>query len=389
MPEANRADEHKAFVISPIGDPMSPERIHADWVLDSIIKPACSQAAADGTGFVVDRGEQAKRPGDIMEHVVESLIHDRIVFAILAFDRPNVYYELALANAAGRHVIMLRHNLEKTHFDIAGLRAISYRYPMEGEALADKIAEVADYVRTVMKMEAFRPTVFNNNLNPLGRLYREYEFKSTFKDVDIPSYCEIFLQARKFIGLQGITLLHFARSNFLWNTHDGRSLNFFDLVRAKVLFDTVDVRVVMMHEDNAALPHFLKFLDRDKFTDSLKAVREEIKQSFAAWSALRDELNGKASERADGRKGKLEVIRLEHGVVNYRLTVTDQQLIVTPYLNIFPFNSQGPALICQAGTPFYDRINREFIDRAVSNEMAAAALKEHGSLEIKSAPRTG
>jgi hypothetical protein len=28
---------------------------------------------------------------------------------------------------------------------------------------------------------------------------------------------------------------------------------------------------------------------------------------------------------------------------------------------------------------------REFIDRAVSNEMAAAALKEHGSLEIKSA----
>jgi hypothetical protein len=38
--------------------------------------------------------------------------------------------------------------------------------------------------------------------------------------------------------------------------------------------------------------------------------------------------------------------------------------------------------------PFYDRIYRELIDCAVSNEMAAA-LKEHGSLEIKSAPRTG
>jgi len=341
MPEADRADQHRAFVISPIGDPTSPERIHADWVLNSIIKPACSQAAADGTRFLVDRGEQVKLPGDIMEHVVESLIHDRIVFAVLAFDRPNVYYELALANAAGRHVIMLRHNLEKTHFDIAGLRAISYRYPMEGEALADKIAEVADYVRSVMKMEAFRPTVFKKDLNPLGRFYREYEFKSTFKDVDIPSYCEIFLQAKEFIGLQGITLLHFTRSNFLWNTLDGRSLNFFDLVRAKVLFDNVDVRVVMMHEDNAALPHLLKFLDRDKFTDSLRAVREEIKQSFAAWRALRDELDGKASEWADGRKGKLEVIRLEHGVVNYRLTVTDKQLIVTPLSQHLPVQQSG------------------------------------------------
>jgi hypothetical protein len=78
-----------------------------------------------------------------------------------------------------------------------------------------------------------------------------------------------------------------------------------------------------------------------------------------------------------------------HGVVNHRLTLTDQQIVVTPYLNIFPFNSQGPALICRAGTPFYDRIYREFIDRAVSNELATAALAEHGSLEIAPTSQVG
>jgi len=378
----------KAFVISPIGEPGSPERLHADWVLDKIIRPACARVASDGIEIHADRSEHARQPGDIMEQVVESLIHDRIVFAVLAFDRPNVYYEVALATAAGRHVIMLRHDREKTHFDIAGLRAIPYRYPMEGEALEDKVAEVADYVRTVLKQEAFKPAVFKN-LNPLGRLYREYEFKPAFKDISIPDYCEMFLQAKEFICLQGITLLHFARSNFLWNTHDGRSLNFFDLIRGKVLFDAVSVRVVMMHEDNAALPHLIKFLDREKFTDSLKAIREEIRQSFAAWMDLRRELGAKASERADGRKGEVSVVRLVHGVVNYRLTITDQQLVVTPYFNIYPFNSQGPALICQAGTPFYDNIRREFLDRAVSNHVATAALNEHGSLEITPVPKAG
>jgi hypothetical protein len=374
MPEA-----YKAFVISPIGEPGSPERIHADWVLNSIIRAACARVTSETISVHADRSEHAKQPGDIMEQVVEALIHDQIVFAVLAYDRPNVYYELALANAAGRPVIMLRHDKERTHFDIAGLRAISYRYPMEGPALEDKIAEVADYIRTVIQKDAFAPAVFKN-LNPLGRFYREYEFKEAFQKIDIPTYCEIFRRAKKFIGLQGISLMHFARQDFFWNTHTGESLSFFDLIRGKVLLDAVSVRVVMMHQDNEALPHLIKFSGRTNFTQSLKSVRDEIRRSFDAWANLQHELAGKASEWADGRKGKLEVIQLTHGIVNYRLTVTDQQIVVTPYLNIFPFNSQGPALICQAGTPFYDRINREFTDRAVSNELAAAALTEHGSL---------
>jgi hypothetical protein len=381
MPEAS-PNVIKAFVISPIGERDGDLRRHADRVQNQIIREACRRLEQDGYGpIVVERSDHVTLPGLITDQVIASIVRDRIVFAVLAGDRPNVYYELAVALAAGRHVIVLRNQDEKTHFDIKDVRTVEYRYDAAIPAPEHVIKEVSRSVRSVLDAPSHHPIAFGR-LDPLGRNYLEYEFKEAFRDISIPDYSELFLKAKNFIGLQGISLLHFTRANFPWNTHDGGSLTFFDIIRAKVLFDAVSVRIVMMHENNEALPHLIKFIDREKFTESMRTVRDEIRQSYQAWSELRDELEAKAPERADGRKGRLEVTRLIHGLVNYRLTITDEKIVVTPYLNIFPFNSQGPALICQADTPFYDRINREFLDRAVSNERAAAALKAYGNLEI-------
>jgi len=396
--------EAKAFVISPIGEPGSELRAHADWVLNEIIRKACHRAD-EGRGTIkVERSDHVSLPGLITDQVISSIIQDRIVFAVLAGDRPNVYYELAIALAAGRPVVVLRHQNkdgkggETTHFDVKDVRAITYDYRGKDDvALEQIIDEVARSVRSVLETGAYRGTAFGA-LDPLGRGYREYEFKQAFRDIDIPSYDKIFVEATEFIGLQGISLMHFARQDFFWNVKrqdkkTGKeindSLSFFDIVRAKVLFDSVNVRAVMMHEANDALPHLIKFLDRKPFTQSLATTRDEIKRSFDGWSKLKLELDAKAPEREDGRKGKLEVIQLVHGVVNYRLTVTDQLIVLSPYFNIFPFNSQGPALIVRKHTPFYDSLYREFLDRAVSSEMAAAALKEHGSLEIAPGAQAG
>ena len=365
--------KYDAFVISPIGLPGSPERAHADWVLRELIQRACERVACDAYAVRAERSESAKQPGDIMEQVVESLINDQVVFAVLAFDRPNVYYELALANAAGRQVIMLRDEHEKTHFDIAGLRAISYRHPMDGQALDDKVTEIAEYIRTVISGEKFKPVVFKNNLTPLGRGYREYQFVEKFRDIDVPTYSSYFTEAKEFIGLQGMTLRHFARQDFDWFTPAGKVVSFFDIIRSKVLFDAVNVDIVMMHPDNPALPHLIKFVDPARFAQAVGTVRNEIAESFDEWSALKTELDGRAPEREDKRKGELRIIQLAHGVVNYRLTVTDQRAIVSPYMNIFPFNGLGPTIVCVSETGFHDRIKREFFDRIVSNNLALAA----------------
>ena len=392
MPEALPAHEAlKAFVISPIGEPGSPERIHADWVLESVIRPACAVAVPGGLSLHATRAEHNKRPADIMEEVINAITLDRVIFAVRAFNRPNVYYEIGLAMAAGRKVIVLREDKEANHFDLMGYRAIRYSYGMEGKPLEDKIQEVADFVRSVLDDEPYEPTVFKQNLNPMGRLNREYEFKKQFRDIDIPSYFDVFSEASIHIGLQGVSLLHFARQDFLWNVkvrHPATgaladaSLTFFDIIRIKILFDAVDVRIVMMHDENPALPHLLKFVDRNSFPKALATSQDEIRKSFDAWSALKFELDAKAAERADQRKGKLEITQLVNGVVNYRLTMTDKVIVVSPYFNHLPFNGQGPALIVRKDTPFYDGIHREFIERIEANDRAAAALKEHGSLEV-------
>lgn len=384
----------RAFVISPIGDPGSKLRVHADWVFNEIIKKACARAGAGREAINVLRSDHVSLPGAITDQVIGAIVKDRVIFAVLAGDRPNVYYELALALAAGRPVVVLRSEGpggETTHFDVKDIRAIGYTYDgTNGAAPEATIDDVAKSVRSVLDAEAYQAAAFGG-LDALGRGYRQYEFKEAFRDIDIPTYYNMFRQATKVIGLQGISLMHFARQDFFWNVkrrdeETGEeiddSLSFFDIVRAKVLFDAVDVRIVMMHEHNAALPHLIKFLGRKPFTQSVAVTREEIKRSFDAWSALKLELDAKAPERKDGRKGTLDVIQLMHGLVNYRLTVTDQLIVVSPYFNIFPFNSQGPALLVHKDTSFYQSIYREFMDRIESNRLAAAALKEHGSLEI-------
>jgi hypothetical protein len=369
-----------AFVISDLGPEGSYTRAQADWVLDKLINQACDRLRPEGLVIHPRRIDQSASPSGVDQQIPLAILNDRLIFAVLSGNHPNVYYELGIAIAAGKPVIVLLDNEQRLPEYLLPehlkRQILSYQYSTEGQALESKIVELTKIIRTALT------DVSTGNPPPLSFINRNYEFKNAFREISIPDYCENFLQATTFIGLQGISLLHFTRSNFLWSTHDGRTLTFFDIVKGKILFDAVDVRIVFMHENNAALPHLMKFRNREIFTESVTAVRQEIKQSFEAWSALKREIDAKAPEREDGRKGNLEIHQLEQGIVNYRLSITDQRIILTPYLNIFPFNSQGPALICQAGTPFYDRILREFFDRTVSSKMATAALNEHGNLTI-------
>jgi hypothetical protein len=388
MPEAGEVNpnKHKAFVISPIGEPGSELRRHADWVLNEIILKACGRAG--GSRIVVERSDHSSLPGPITSQVINSIVNDAIIFAVLAGDRPNVYYELAVALAAARPVILLRHDQETTHFDVKDFRAITYTYDAGNLAPEAKIAEVANFVASVLKEDAYHAKAFGD-FDALARLYREYQFFERFRDIDMPSYSAMFTAANSFIGLQGISLRHFTQHQFLWNTPDGKEVSFFDLISGKILFDAVSVNIVMLHPDNPVLPYLFKFADRAGYSKALANARADMRSSIEEWNELKKELDARSPERADGRKGSLRVTALMHGTANYRLTLTDRLAVVSPDFNIFPFNSAGPALVCSKATVMYDRINKEFFDRIVSEERAAAALKEHGSLEIGPAPNTG
>jgi hypothetical protein len=393
MSQASDAPVLRAFVISPIGEEGSPLRVHADWVLNEIIRPACKRVSTDDTPIFVERSDHSSLPGAIMTQVVTSIVKDEIIFAVLAGDRPNVYYELAIAIAAGRPVIILKHAGENTHFDVKDFRSITYDYRKQRKnkpAPEAKIAEAANFVRSVLEMPSRHEPKAFGELDPLGQNYREYKFHEKFRDIDLPTYSRFFHNAKSFIGLQGMTLRHFTLPRPEWTTPDGKGhSNFFDLVRGKILLEAVSVHIVLMHPDNAALANMCKFADRAGYAKSVKDARDEAAASFRDWTSLQQELAEDKSQWKDHRKGELQITALRYGVVHYRMMLTDQSVVISPYFNIFPYNSAGPAIGCSRGTVFYDRVNREFFDRIVAEQRAILAVSEHGNLSLGSKKKKG
>lgn len=108
-----------AFVISPIGDPDSPERKRADQILKHVIKPVASEL-----GYGVVRADKISKPGIITSQILEHIMNDALVIADLTDHNPNVFYELAVRHTIKKPVIQVIREGQKIPFDVAPTRTI-------------------------------------------------------------------------------------------------------------------------------------------------------------------------------------------------------------------------------------------------------------------------
>jgi len=111
----------KCFVISPIGGDKSPERHHADEVFNYLIAPALAEF-----GIEAVRSDKMSDPGRISDQMYKAIFEYDICIAVLTFANPNVYYELAVAQSAGRPVIALIDKASALPFDVKDFRVIDY-----------------------------------------------------------------------------------------------------------------------------------------------------------------------------------------------------------------------------------------------------------------------
>jgi hypothetical protein len=109
----------RCFVISPIGDAVSPERLHSDMVLNSIIRPALPE-------FVVKRGDELGPIDMIGEQVIEAIFDYEMAVADLTGHNPNVFYELGLRHMIELPVVLIAQQGTKIPFDAAGVRTIFF-----------------------------------------------------------------------------------------------------------------------------------------------------------------------------------------------------------------------------------------------------------------------
>ena len=108
-------DRPLAFVIMPFGEGF--DEIYALFFAETL----------EEAGYRVERADNSKNAQSILKDIVTSLSTCRLVVADLSDSNPNVYYELGLAHAFRRPVVMLTQSLDDLPFDLRPYRVISYK----------------------------------------------------------------------------------------------------------------------------------------------------------------------------------------------------------------------------------------------------------------------
>jgi hypothetical protein len=230
----------RCFVISPIGAAGSEVREHADDVFHYIIKPAMEEV-----GLGVYRADHDPQAGRITDHMFDSILKDDLCIAVLSFQNPNVYYELAVAQSAARPVIILNLKGNPLPFDIKDLRVIEYDF--RPKAIIEKVyvRQIVEMVQNLAARNWTVPVPFGTGLSPLGRTRGDFVYHGRVDDHGrTDEWMEWLAGARHHLDLSGINLRY-------WSGMPG-----FRKLIERVARDGCAVRFLLMHPDNPALAQY-------------------------------------------------------------------------------------------------------------------------------------
>jgi hypothetical protein len=312
------------FVISGIGLPGSEVREHADDVFDFIIKPAAEKA-----GYVPVRADHEARPGTITEHMYDHILGDDLLIAILTGHNPNVFYEVAIAEAGARPLILLIENSEGIPFDISMRRVL--QYDLKPRSLQNG-THVESLLRAIKELEGAgsdSKVPFRPSLKPLGAVDSLWSLVPRSRDVAREDCIGLVTSARSFVHYQGMSLFSYAKM-----------LGFQDAAPA-ALTRGVEMRVLLMHPDNPVLAHMI----RDFSANYVENIRAEIKSGIEFWTKM-------------ASHGPLTIRFQKNGTMSGLLQQSDLRAIYTQYSRARS-TSECPTILAPAGTPFYDAMKED------------------------------
>jgi len=126
------------FVMMPFGD-------WFDIYYQEIYIPAIREA-----GFEPVRADELFTTGSVVEQIWEQIQKAKLLLADLTDKNANVFYELGLAHAARKPVILTAANVEDVPFDLRHLRVIIYEI-RETEWASKLRKSVTDYLKNTIK----------------------------------------------------------------------------------------------------------------------------------------------------------------------------------------------------------------------------------------------
>jgi hypothetical protein len=320
-------DTKRCFVISPIGAPGSKVRDDADAVLEYIIKPALREMEIEAI-----RADKLAEPGLITEQMIAAIMDYDFCIADLSGHNPNVFYELALAQAAERRVILLKQAGDLIPFDVKDHRLIEYDLSARSMKTDKWIPVLQEQVKSVLAPGYQPPKLLRGRSVSKSEGSRSYLINARSEEFgDAPRYHEVVQRADKYCCLMGVSLKS-------WGSDDGRRV-LQDLNRRRV-----PVRVLLMDAEN---PGLAAMINEHLPSEDLGAVKRQT-------SKMAEYFNGIARESAT-----FKVTRLREGLPHFQLVLTEDTALVLQYM-FFRGTGDSPLQQFPGGSQLYQVFLDEF-----------------------------
>jgi len=318
--------QKSCFVISPIGESKSAIREHADDLFDYIIKPACE--AAD---FVPQRADHDTRSGIITEQMYDCILGDDLLIAVLTFHNPNVFYEVAIAEAAARPIILMIEEGTSIPFDIKDRRVLTYdlkpRSVMDGLHQKRLTQAIKDLQLQNAKSEQRVP--FRPNISPLGAARTTSRVLRRTNELDPRERARLVSEAKEYLKFKGIAFFAVPMKD-----------QFLDSVRDAVSRG-VKIQVLLMDPENDVLEHQL----RDYSSKYFQSIRNEVSSGIEMWSSV---LGGHGEIRVQSK-----------GFMTGLTQMNESEALLTHYSISSP-TADSPCMTVRASDPHFENERLEF-----------------------------
>ncbi len=134
------------FVVSAIGSETSPERTHADWVLQGVVEPVLAQFP----DFVVKRADQMDQPGLIDSQVINALLDAELVVADLSILNANVFYEIGIRHMVQKPMVHMFKRGVTLPFDVSLVRGVDFSLERPRDVEEAKI-RLKEFVKSALE----------------------------------------------------------------------------------------------------------------------------------------------------------------------------------------------------------------------------------------------
>jgi len=319
----------RCFVISPIGEEESEIRKHADDVFEYIINPAVKE-----TNIEAYRSDHLLKYGLISTQTFDAILNYELCIAILTFQNPNVFYELAIAHFANRPVIILIQKDEKIPFDVKDMRCVKYDLSIRSFNERIYIDQIIEYIKDLeasdWKVKSILPEICI--ATSTEQTSREFYEKRQNYGVEKP-WEDLLTSAKDFIYLAGL------------NLNNWKKMPNFEKILLEKAQEGCKIRMLINDNDNPALR---ELVDSNLSThDGFEVLSAIISKNYKIYSEI--------AEKSEN----IEVRKIRRGNLTHFQSLNDNYVIYNPYFYSIK-STYSPLWVFAQNSDFYSILKKEF-----------------------------